>query len=164
MAGESRGNGDSQDLDEDADASAANERTELPSLKQRPDFYLASVVKVALFSVLGGWFYTYYWMYRSWSAYRAAWGYSQESFWRQVYEATGYRVSPFWRSLLASGYSFALFPAIQRECRLAGTAGVGVPILFAIAYNIVPMLDSGSNLALSAVTSPVWVLFRCSWP
>lgn len=75
--------------------------------------------RLFLFTLLGGWFYAVYWMYRSWLAYRASWGYSRQREWREIYERTGFRVSPFCRAALGA-YCYGLLVALRREARAAG--------------------------------------------
>jgi hypothetical protein len=84
-----------------------------------PRWYAIPVWRLLLLSLLGGWFYQTYWMYRSWQAYRASWGYSRAQEWHAVCERTGFRVSPFWRALLGI-YCHGLFVAVRREARVLG--------------------------------------------
>jgi hypothetical protein len=121
-------------------------------------FFPASVTRVALFSLIGSWFYAGYWMYRAWAAYRRAWGYSREPFWRKVHARTGYRVSPVWRAILGSAYCFALFPAVDRECRAAGVPGLRAPLLLALVFSAVRVFGDSESLWLRLASSPVWAL------
>lgn len=104
-----------------------------PSTSTPPVFYPVLPLKLVALTVISGGFYLYYWMYRSWRAYREADGYSARAFWRTIQNRTGYRPSPFWRGLLWSYYAFALFPAIDRECRTYGEKLAVSPVVLAIA-------------------------------
>lgn len=98
-----------------------------------PVFYPVLPLKLVALTLVSGGAYLYYWMYRSWRAYRDSNGYSAGAFWRAVQARTGYRPSPFWRGLLWSYYAFALFPAIDRECRVRGEKLPLSPVVLALA-------------------------------
>lgn len=84
-----------------------------------PRWYAIPAWRLVALSLLGGWFYQTYWMFRSWQAYRLSWGYSRAPEWHAVYERTGFRVSPFWRAVLGL-YCYGLFVAVRREARVLG--------------------------------------------
>jgi hypothetical protein len=60
--------GDDQEADVDADSEADEGVADLVT----PRWYAISVWRLLVLSLLGGWFYQTYWMYRSWQAYRAS--------------------------------------------------------------------------------------------
>lgn len=122
------------------------------SYSSLPYFYAVPLWRVALFGLLGSNAYVLYWSYRCWLEYRQAWGYSREPFWRKVHGRTGYRISPFWRAALASLYAFALFPAVDRECRKQGVQGLGAPIVLALLLGMLTLF------AGKWLIGPVWVL------
>lgn len=123
-------------------------------------FFPTPVLKLLLFGLIGGVWYCAYWQYRNWRAYRAAWGYSREPFWSAVHAATGYRPSPLWRALLGVWYCFALFPAVERECRAHAVSGMGAPFLLAVAF----WLSSTASMMVHAfslehfVLQPLWAM------
>jgi hypothetical protein len=120
--------GDDQEADVDAD-SEADEGVADPVT---PRWYAISVWRLLVLSLLGGWFYQTYWMYRSWQAYRASWGYSRAPEWHAVYERTGFRISPFWRAFLGV-YCYGLFVAVKREALAVGLKSLIAPwLLFAV--------------------------------
>ena len=122
-------------------------------------FFPTPVWKLIAFVIVGGWPYCAYWSYRNWLAYRRAWGYSREPFWREVHAVSGYRPSPFWRAFLHNGYCLCVFPAVQRECRAQGIVGVGAPILLAALYGLLQAYGLLAPRSLvSGLVCAVWPL------
>lgn len=123
-----------------------------------PVFYPVLPLRLVALTVVSGGFYLYYWMYRSWRAYRDADGYSARAFWVTIQTRTGYRPSPFWRGLLWSYYAFALFPAIDRECRAHGEKLPISPVVLAIAVTLTSYTSSafaGATLLPALALVPV---------
>jgi hypothetical protein len=134
----------------DAGVSAQVETPHVSGAKKiRQWFHAEPVWKLVVFGLAGSSIYIFFWMYRNWSAYRHASGYSRRPFWRQVKRTTGYEPSPFWRSVFGVTYCFCLFPAVDRECRRNGVEGVVAPIALAIAYDVV------MPLIWAAVAGPI---------
>jgi len=122
-------------------------------------FYSVPLPQLLAFGLIGANLYVGYWMYRCWSAYAAAWGYSRRGFWRRVDRATGYRVNPFWRAVLGSFYCLALFPAIQRECRQSRVRALPFPMLLGWVLNVLAVAHaSPTSLVVRLALSPVWAL------
>jgi hypothetical protein len=103
----------------DLDANNSDSNDDDAASTTAPHWYAIPVWRLVVLSLLGGWFYQTHWMYRSWQAYRASWGYSRAPEWRVVYERTGFRVSPFWRAILGV-YCYGLLVAMRREARVLG--------------------------------------------
>ncbi len=133
------GQGEEEDDDqvEDEDDDQVEDEDEHPETRDPPShsWYAVPTLRTVVFVLVGGWYYQVYWMYRCWRCYQLSGGYSRHEFWRQVHEHTGYQISPAWRALLGYGYCFSLFPAVAREARLAGIAGLRAPLLLALLYN-----------------------------
>ncbi|MET0790078.1 MAG: hypothetical protein ABW061_01030 [Polyangiaceae bacterium] len=122
-------------------------------------FYPMPVSRLIVFGLLGGALYSIYWFYKNWAAYRRAWGYSREPFWRDVFSATGYRVSALWRALLSGFYCFSLFPAVQRECKANRVAGPGVPFLLAALFGCLALWASvKARSPVIGLVGPTWAL------
>jgi hypothetical protein len=116
---ELQGDGDEGQDELDLDAPDSEPDDEGAERATTPHWFAIPVWRLLVLSLLGGWFYQTYWMYRSWQAYRASWGYSRASEWHAVYERTGFRVSPFWRAFTGL-YCYGLFVAAKREARVLG--------------------------------------------
>ena len=105
-------------------------------------FFPMPVSRLIVFGLLGGWLYGVFWFYKNWQAYRRAWGYSSEPFWRDVHAATGYRISASWRALLSGFYCLSLFPAVQRECKANRVAGLGAPFVLAASMMLLAIFGA----------------------
>src|SRR6478736_1970930 len=114
----------------DSDDDSAAKSSDLRELSSPVLVWFAMPLwRLWLFSLVGGLVFHIYWMYRSWAAYRASWGYSKRKQWLAVHERTGFQVSPGWRAI-AQVYSYPLLVAIRREARLKGIRGMGPPALW----------------------------------
>jgi hypothetical protein len=78
-----------EDDPEDADSGDDEDALAPPAV-----WYTVPLLRLWLFSLVGGGLYQSYWMYRMWSAYRQSLGYSEHRRWRARHEANGFRISP----------------------------------------------------------------------
>jgi hypothetical protein len=154
LASEPEANSEDETYEDEADEDETYEAA--PARAEGP-FRAVSALQLVLFALIGGSPYAIYWAYQNWARYRAAWGYSREPFWRDVYARTGYRVSPFFRSFLGT-YEFCLFPAVDRECRALGLRGLTTPVLLAVMYGVLAYGSRLCGLPWRAIVSGAWPL------
>ncbi len=138
--------------------SAVDEPEPSVGVSSRGCFRPLPLALLVVYGAVGGWLYCVYWMYRNWALYRMESGYSRAGFWRRVRRATGYEISPFWRAVLAGCYAFCLFPAVERECRVARVVGTRAPVLLAFAFNALPVFAVSEQPLLRVLASPIWAV------